>query len=991
MRELRRVYCGIGVALLVVSRVLVGQEAQATGPTVAFDLPAGDFAQTIREFGRQANIKVWYTSLNGSTEGITTQAVSGVLSASEALSRMLEGTGCTFEWETDAAVSLTVRPLGDSSVFSLDRDRAAQDALVPSDSHKEPSQEEQGEISEVRVTGSFTYLRAADAAIAPSVLLRRRDLNRTGFATAEAALDALPMNFLGGARADVGNTVTDNVAHGEAPNLRGLGAGATLVLINGRRPPASGAKGSFRDMSRVPVSVIDRIEVMPDGGSALYGSDAIAGVVNVVLRDQLEGAETQTRLATVRGGGNEVLLAQLAGKKWEGGRALFAYQFSERDALPVTERSFVWNSDKRPLGGDDFRTYRSNPGNVLDPITLLPAYAIPQNQDGRGVSPSDLQQGSVNLQNALLGQELLSERRGHSLYLTGTQTISARLEAFADVRYDRRADSQSGAADHAILSVPSTNAFYVDPFGGEPAVLVAYNFYDDLGPTLGSSDTETSFGTLGVRAELPNNWRAALAASYGRESLNWRTFNLVDQDALNSALADPNPATAFNPFSDGSHTNQSTLDTLRTNLREQAISTISYADLVADGPFLRLPAGSVNLAVGLGARREQLFQSLAGVDSQNRYERSNIFGFAELAVPLAHRLDLSLASRYEQYNDFGSAFNEKVGLSWAPTAAIKVRSSWSTSFGAPLLPDLDERNTAAGYLSLPDPHSPTGSSLVIGVQGNNAQLRQETGTSWTAGIDFVAPSPSGLIASFTYFDVDYRDRVARPGTAGALLSILAEEDRWGEPVVTRHPSRAQVEAICGVPLFFGSRNDCLEGKLPDAIVDIRLRNLASTSVAGIDAALSQSIELPRGELNWTIDGTYLLRFSEQITRTSPGANLLNTINNPLRLRARGTLEWYQHGEHLPGIGASFTTHFANGYKDNRSIPNRHIDASATFDMHLTYRTRKGSRWMEDVEIACGAVNVLDTEPPFVNTMLGYDIANADPTGRRLTFYVQKNW
>jgi iron complex outermembrane receptor protein len=426
--------------------------------------------------------------------------------------------------------------------------------------------------------------------------------------------------------------------------------------------------------------------------------------------------------------------------------------------------------------------------------------------------------------------------------------------------------------------------------------------------------------------------------------------------------------------------------------REQPTSTITYAEAVADGPFARLPAGATKLAVGIGARQERLFQntSAGGRVSRNEYARENVFGFAELSLPLVHRLDLSIAGRYEQYNDFGPTFNQKIGLSWSPADAIKIRGSWGNSFRAPLLVDLDARDTAAGLLSLSDPSSPTGHSVVLAVQGNNAHLRQETATSWTAGADFSARALSGLMASFTYFAIDYRDRVARPGTDGALYSILAEENRWGDPVIIRHPSHTQVDPLCATPFFYGSRSDCVS-ELPDAIVDIRLRNLATTSVIGLDAALSQSLEVPRGEARWAVDGTYLFKFSQGITRSSPAVTLLNTINSPLKLKARGTLDWYQTGENLPGFGASLTLHYASGYQDNRSVPNRHIGSSSTFDFQVTYRTPKGTGWCDDVEIAGGAVNLFDRPPPFVNTEMGYDVANAEPTGRMLTLLLQKHW
>ncbi len=129
-------------------------------------------------------------------------------------------------------------------------------------------------------------------------------------------------------------------------NLRGLGTGATLVLVNGRRQPYSGTEADFVDLSGIPWSAVDRIEVLPDGASALYGSDAIAGVVNVIMRKDLDGAETQVRFGTAPGGAEERLVAQLFGTRWNSGNVLFAYQFSDRGALDASARAYTATSDK---------------------------------------------------------------------------------------------------------------------------------------------------------------------------------------------------------------------------------------------------------------------------------------------------------------------------------------------------------------------------------------------------------------------------------------------------------------------------------------------------------------------------------------------------------------------------------------------------------------------------------------------------------------------
>ena len=194
-------------------------------------------------------------------------------------------------------------------------------------------------------------------------------MKETAYATVQDALQVLPMNSGAAPSEDfAGNG--GNYNRGTGPNLRGIGYGATLVLVNGRRQPLAGSDADFVDTSNIPWSAVERIEVLPDGASALYGSDAIAGVMNIVMREDLEGAETQGRFASALGGSDEKMFAQLFGSRWDTGKWLLAYQFSERGSLAAADRRYTASADKRPLGGSDYRSFMGNPGNIIDPDTL---------------------------------------------------------------------------------------------------------------------------------------------------------------------------------------------------------------------------------------------------------------------------------------------------------------------------------------------------------------------------------------------------------------------------------------------------------------------------------------------------------------------------------------------------------------------------------------------------------------------------------------------
>jgi outer membrane receptor protein involved in Fe transport len=279
----------------------------------------------------------------------------------------------------------------------------------------------------------------------------------------------------------------------------------------------------------------------------------------------------------------------------------------------------------------------------------------------------------------------------------------------------------------------------------------------------------------------------------------------INTAVLNAALADPNPATAFNPFGDGSHTNPATLAAIQKPDRFNITSKTSSIQLTGDGPLLDLPSGSIKAAVGVEYGKESLFSAVAfdQTSSRRQYGRNVAAAFSELSVPVvgdaayphgASRLELSLAGRYEHYSDFGQTFNPKIGLRWTPLTSIKLRTSWSTSFKAPNLIDLSEKNNASTLVSLNDPRSPTGHSNALGLQGGNSHLKQESATTWTAGLDLAPPVLPGLQLSLTGYSIDYKDQVIQPGPPNAS-DILSQEGRWAA-VITRNPSQSQIDAIC---------------------------------------------------------------------------------------------------------------------------------------------------------------------------------------------------
>ncbi len=974
--------------LLLVGSFLVSG-VWAAGPTVMFKIPEGEFSQTVIEFYKQAQVEILYASL-GSVKGLKTHAVHGELEASVALEKMLEGTGISFEFESERSVLLKRQSTG-SAVVNNEGGRATvlKTPGEQSTQNSNGSTEITPAMQEVVVTGS--YIRGLKDIVSPLVIVSEREKKRAPYATVQDVLRTLSFNFGGGPNEDFSNTTNFN--RGSSINLRGLGAGATLVLINGHRQPVSGIEGDFVDVSTIPWSAVDRIEVLPDGASALYGSDAIAGVVNIIMRRDISGGETQARLGAGLGGADETLLSQLVGGDWNTGNWLLGYQYSKRTSLPGADRAYAASADKRPFGGSDQRSFLSNPGNIFNPMTLQPAFAIPGGQDGKSLSTNELLSGEINLQNQLEGRSLLPDLRTHNVFLTASRKIGERVELFAEGRFSDRRMAATERAFDQLLIVPASNPFFIDPFGGLPFALVGYNFSNEFGFAHSTSGTDTFNGALGLKANIGKDWHANLSGYRGKETMSWLGINQVDFFALNAALADPSPETAFNPFGSGSNTNPATLDAIRLTQREHTTSDIRTLSLVADGALPDLPSGTPKLAIGFDKRRESLSRNQ--IQNGNsiisaQYYRDVTASFAELALPVFPHLDVSLASRYESYSDFGSTFNPKIGLRWSPVKSLRFRSSWGSSFRAPTLVDVyDKSQDVAALIPVADLRSVNGQAMIALVRaGSNENLHEETATTWTAGIDFAPELISGFTLSSTYYTTKYKDRTWRPTSLLTLETLLAD-DQWS-PLVTRNPSQAQVNVICSSPVFFGLSSDCITNP-PSVILDIRVRNLSSTLLKGLDIELQQALHTHYGSFNLGVTGTYVFSFKQAVTQAAPSIDFAGTVANPPDLRLHGFVEWYQYGRNEPGLGVSLSMDYLDNSRDNENPPITGISSATTFDIQLNYRTAKSNRWLENIELTLNAVNVFNEDPPFVNRILGYDSANAKPYGRVVSFSIRKNW
>lgn len=857
---------------------------------------------------------------------------------------------------------------------------------------------------EIVVTG--TRIRGSGPVGSTVTVVDRQAIDRSGYATTQDIVQTLPQNFGGtpGESAGAGSFHSDsglNTANGSSINLRGLGTGSTLVLLNGDRPPLGGFSGVFSDVSMIPASAIERIEIVADGASAIYGSDAVAGVVNIIPRLNFAGAETRFRIGTADGDSQDIVASQLLGTRWSGGQAMIAYEYYHRTRLAAADRAYA-TDDLRNYGGTDNRTRYANPGTII--AANGRTFAIPRGQDGRSLARGGLVAGTFNLGNDWTDADLLPDQRRHSVFAAATQELAPDVRLYARGLYSSRSFTQrERPISNAARTVPVINPFYVDPIGTRQPVRVQYSFVRDLGPETTSGRVEAYGGSLGLDADL-GRWNIDLHGTWGRQAERTTISNRVNTARLNAALADTDPATAYNLFGDGPSTNPATIAKVRGSTRSGNSGTVWSSALRADGPLATLPGGDVRLAVG-GEYREERYEDgttisdvstltpvpLAPIALPGPRRVRALYGEAHVPVlgegfmlPGVRRFDLSAAVRAERYSDFGTTTNPKFGIAWEPFSGLTVRGTWGKSFRAPNFNNLrqDPANSLFFAYTLPDPVSPTGQTNVLVLRGNDPDLRPERATSWTVGADVRPPSIPNFQLSLTYYNIHYRDRIASP--AANLLNFLVNRAAYAG-IIDANPSLTTIQGYFASPVFQNPFN-LAPGQI-SMLIDARLQNLSTVKQSGVDLDLGYGFDILGGKADVGLTGAYIFHIDQALTAAAPSSDVVDRLGNPVDLRLRARAGWSDDRLSIFAFG-----NYLDGYTNLTNATPQEVDSWTTFDLQLGYRLGTD----RDLSIALSATNLFDRDPPKAAYFLGpfsvgFDPDNASPLGRVLSLTVTRKW
>ena len=849
------------------------------------------------------------------------------------------------------------------------------------------------QLAAVTVTGS--NLPAGSAVGAQNVrLLGSSEIDQSGLFNLDTLVKKFPEIASGSFNGNQSNTSSPGTA---GVSLRGLGVQSTLVLINGRRvTPAPFAQGgsaaslgtqSFVDINMIPEDAVARVEVLKDGASAIYGADAVGGVVNFILKDNVQGSSFDAmygqfvgaaglkspteKFSAYSGVTDGKLRVFVLGDYYHQG-AINYEQLPMKLGLNLTGNNpgtFIL-----PVGATNPLT-----GLVIASNTPTAGKTLTVSNAGSGYPPTftnTLSSANTFDSNRALNPQPQATRMG--ALATLSYEIAPSLTAFAEFNYQHNDSyetlSPSPFSTLNTIVLPAT-AIY-NPLGvgitssAAAGSNLVYRFTEE-GNRLTKTTNTFARAVGGLKGSLWSDWTWELSALYNQEtSHNDLSNGWISQAAVNAALASTNAATALNLFTNAStHNSASVLASLKSNGVRNALTDITDATAKATGTLYALPAGNIEAALGIDSyhayfrdhrTQDQLLNQSTPVPLASG-SRSTQAGYLEVAVPLTspsmklpglYSLDLDLAGRAEHYGDkgFHNASVPKVGLRYQPfDDELTLRASWGKGYRAPSLYELYEPQTTSVVFNIVDPaRFPTTANAAVDgtsaqrtvITGGNPNLTPEKSKNYDLGTSFEPHGIPGLSLSVDYYHLQVTNRIGSPASPAVML---ANPSVFGQYIVRAAPTASDTAA--GLPGVLQSVYQVL-GNYGTAITD------------GIDVAAEYRLKT-KGAGTFTLrtdfSNTFTLR--TQSTSTQAFAETAGAYEVP-KFRGNASLAWDYNK-----FGSVFTTDYIGPFVDTTLT--REVQHQIVLGFQESYKVTKTTR------LAVGVDNLANKTPPQTGSSTGY--------------------
>ena len=831
-------------------------------------------------------------------------------------------------------------------------------------------------VEELVVTG--TNIRGASAkGFNPVQVIGAEEVKTSGKVTVADLLRSISANT-GNATNETSNS---GWASGSAGiGLRGLSQKNTLVLLNGRRVanygfPANGLSDTFVNLNALPLVAVQRMEVLKDGASAIYGSDAVAGVVNIITRQNFQGLEGGATFGTADEGGLTTWRGKLVGGYGDLDKDRFNILVSAevytRDRLDQDQRDLTKTGIYSGLPGGRWNGWSAKGARYLIGGRSVPilnaAGNCPTGMVRTASAPIDGLQGDTCAINLSPYTTLIPSTDRYQGYVSATARVTDNVEVFGEAIYSYikgasifgsspyftleagrfALNGTTGLAEPVSNLLPANSPY--NPYG--VPTQIEYTFFD-LGQSLKTNISKAYRVLSGVRGKSERfDWELAAfaAASNERETV---AAGFANRWTLATALANG----SLNLFNPGA-TSPAVLDAIRLSTQRPADSKLHGVDFKISGELFELPAGPIGYAAGVEYRKEslesrnpwqidaglQIRPAIAAVDGS----REVVAGYVEANIPILSTLELQLAGRGDHYSDFGSAFSPKAGVRWRPNDLVTVRASASRGFRAPSLSE-NASSTNISYGSVTDPYDPdlpnsrqNPTFFTVG----NTELEPERTRSFNVGV--VLTPRRGSLISIDWYKIKLSNLV---GTGNTTSIVQANN-----PADVIRDARGKLVAVYN-----------------------RYQNLTELSTSGLDIEISQKLPTQRfGDFTVSTAYTHVYDYRRPVT---PGGVLVNYAGNNRGAVLPADKATTRLGWALSDIDANLTWYHTAGYD---LIPNvagqSRVDAYNQVDAYLGYSGFKRFTLYAKVE------NIFNETPPhdanFPGIRAPYDFSQYDLRGR----------
>jgi iron complex outermembrane receptor protein len=756
------------------------------------------------------------------------------------------------------------------------------------------------EVERIAVTGSRINRTDIETA-SPVTVISSDFITKSGFTSVQEILSMQPA----AAGMSLGSTSNNGSGGSATVNLRGMGVQRTLVLLNGRRMVASGTGAdSSVDLNTIPVSMIQTIEILKDGASAVYGSDAIAGVVNIITKKDFEGTEiTADGSITDKGDGESGGFSLLHGSEVAGGNLVVGVQYSNRGEIIQSDRDFV------PAGESSFI-----PEGTLGGL-------VPDGEGGfedRTTSYDYTDDSYAQTPNELF-----------SLFSSFNTEVADDTELSVDFMYTRRESHQQMAPQPASIDLERSelDEKYNDQFDkidkdGNPIDTLTYKRrMTDAGPRIYEQETDTYRASIGLTGFLSNDSQWDMSATYGRNDAKDSVGNSIHAGNMEQSIYDHQDMW----FKNDGITNEflSSESIMYTEQNEGGNEQFTLA-----AGYSGVTDNDIGYAVGVESRFEsgyytpdlitQKGESTAAQQdpTEGNYSVQSIYG--EMSLPVTDSFTVEAATRYDNYSTFGGAATWKLGATYSIFDGLMLRAVAATGFRAPSVSELYGGDSGSfDYLT-----DPWGNEEDPQIQVNytsDADLQPEESESFTAGV--VWELTEGLSTTVDYWQFDITNAISR-------VNVQAEMNKC---------AAGDLVACTTINITQG-------GDLSD--MTSTLTNIGQQNTSGIDWNISYAVDIFRV----TLDTTYLLEFEED------GINYEGTIDGNMggysQLKSNLTVS----ADVTEDLNLLYTANYIQG-----------MDGNAWGDEYTTagvvYHNVSAAYHINDAwQVTGGVKNLFDTEP-----------------------------